>query len=109
MSSLPSGRQGVGPVSAGERVVVAATGSTSLSCGLQVDSVLTRQGSSKGESRDVAGLDEDLADEAAGPALLRERCPELGWREDAGLDEQFAHRVPGVRGLSILLLSAKLG
>src|SRR4029453_1497164 len=67
-----------------------------LRLGLEQDTVLLGECAGEGERRERPPLDEDLADEAAGPPLLGQRRVELLLREEPFLDEQRSERPPGI-------------
>ena len=66
--------------------------------------MLLREREGERLAREVAAVDEDLAEAAVGPLLLLgERLPERDRRDEPALDQQPAERAPALRGKSRLL------
>ena len=80
---------------------------------LQLDAVLRREDACERERGHVPAVDDDLAEQAAGAALLVERELELGVGQQAFVGQQRAELAPGKEGraaeLSTRSLSARRG
>ena len=65
---------------------------------LQLDAVLCREDAGEREAGHVAAVDHDLAEQAAGAALLVERELQLGLGQQAFVGQQRAELAPGKEG-----------
>ena len=69
--------------------------------GLDLDAVLLGECARERERGERPGLDEDLADEPAGPLLLGQRPLELVLGQQAFRHEERSKRLPGIRGIHL--------